>query len=82
VLSDRVGAAFDLLEDGRNGMLVPADDAHAAADALEVLVADPALRAAFGDASRERMSGFGYEPSIDNLVAVVRRVARRGGRHF
>jgi glycosyltransferase involved in cell wall biosynthesis len=82
VLSDRVGAAFDLLEDGRNGMLVPADDAHAAADALEVLVADPALRAAFGDASRERMSGFGYEPSIDNLVAVVRRGARRGGRHF
>jgi glycosyltransferase involved in cell wall biosynthesis len=80
VLSDRVGAAFDLLEDGRNGMLVPADDAHAAADALEVLVADPALRAAFGDASRQRMSGFGYEPSIDNLVAVVRRVAGRSAR--
>jgi glycosyltransferase involved in cell wall biosynthesis len=80
VLSDRVGAAFDLLEDGRNGMLVAADDAHAAADALEALVADPALRAAFGDASRERMSGFGYEPSIDNLVAVVRRVAGRSAR--
>ena len=26
VLSDRVGAAFDLLEDGRNGRLVPVDD--------------------------------------------------------
>jgi glycosyltransferase involved in cell wall biosynthesis len=78
VLSDRVGAAHDLLEDGRNGMLVPADDAHAAADALEELVADPALRAAFGAASRERIRGWGYEPSIDNLVAVARRV---GGRN-
>ena len=28
VLSDRVGAAYDLLEDGRNGRLVPVDDAH------------------------------------------------------
>ena len=32
VLSDRVGAAFDLLEDGRNGALVPVDDAAAAGD--------------------------------------------------
>ena len=31
VLSDRVGAAFDLLEDGGNGLLVPVDDVAAAA---------------------------------------------------
>ena len=77
VLSDRVGAAFDLLEDGRNGRLVPVDDAAAAGDALRELAADPALRRAMGAASREIVAGWGYEPSIERLVAVVRRVAGR-----
>ena len=77
VLSDRVGAAYDLLEDGRNGRLVPADDVAAAAEALRELAADPALRRAMGAASREIVAGWGYEPSIERLVAVVRRVAGR-----
>ena len=77
VLSDRVGAAFDLLEDGRNGRLVPVDDAGAAGAALRELAADPTLRRAMGAASREIVAGWGYEPSIERLVAVVRRVAGR-----
>ena len=77
VLSDRVGAAYDLLVDGRNGLLVPVDDAAAAGDALRELAADPALRRAMGAASREIVAGWGYEPSIERLVAVVRRVAGR-----
>ncbi len=79
VLSDRVGAAFDLLEEGRNGVLVPAGDPHAAADALEALVADPERRSTAGAASRELMRGWGYDPSIENLVRVARRVAGRQG---
>jgi glycosyltransferase involved in cell wall biosynthesis len=77
VLSDRVGAAFDLLEDGRNGALVPADDPVAAADAIRALVSDPEYRAAAGQASRELMRSWGYEPSIENLIQVARRVAGR-----
>ncbi len=77
VLSDRVGAAFDLLEDGRNGRLVPVDDAAAAGDALRQLAADPELRRAMGAASREIVAEWGYEPSIERLVAVVHRVAGR-----
>ena len=49
VLSDRVGAASDLLEDGRNGVLVPVGDLDAAADALRALAVDPGARAATGD---------------------------------
>jgi hypothetical protein len=30
-----------------------------------------------GAASREIVAGWGYEPSIERLVAAVRRVARR-----
>lgn len=77
VLSDRVGAAFDLLEDGRNGLLVPADDVAAAGAALRGLAENPERRRAMGVASREIVSGWGYEPSIERLLAVVRRVAGR-----
>ena len=77
VLSDRVGAASDLLEDGRNGALVPVDDPRAAAEAIRSFATDPTRRAAAGSASRELMLGWGYEPSIENLVAVARRVAGR-----
>jgi glycosyltransferase involved in cell wall biosynthesis len=77
VLSDRVGAAHDLLEDGRNGVLVPADDVEAAGAAIRALASDPERRRAAGAASRELVRGWGYEPSIENLVTVVRRVAGR-----
>lgn len=77
VLSDRVGAAFDLLEDGRNGVLVPADDPTAAGEAIGALAADPVRRRAMGAASREIVAGWGYEPSIERLLEAVRRVAHR-----
>ena len=77
VLSDRVGAAFDLVVDGRNGALVPADDPQAAGEAIRTLAADPERRRAAGEASREIMRDWGYEPSIENLVRVARRVASR-----
>ena len=77
VVSDRVGAAFDLVVDGRNGALVPADDPEAAGDAIRALAADPERRRAAGQASRDIMRDWGYEPSIENLVRVARRVAGR-----
>ena len=79
VLSDRVGAAFDLLEDGRNGAIVAADDYLAAGEAIRALAVDPVRRRAAGDASREIIRGWGYEPSIENLIRVVRRIAMRQG---
>jgi glycosyltransferase involved in cell wall biosynthesis len=78
VLSDCVGAAVDLLEDGRNGILVAADDSEAAAGALAKLSADAEQRVAAGMASRELVRGWGYEPSIENLVRVAGRVVGRG----
>jgi glycosyltransferase involved in cell wall biosynthesis len=77
VLSDGVGAAHDLLDEGRNGFLVTAGDHVAVAEALRTLASDPALRREMGAASRELVVGWGYEPSIENLVRVVLRVAGR-----
>jgi glycosyltransferase involved in cell wall biosynthesis len=77
VLADRVGAAHDLLDDGRNGVLVPPGDLAAAGDALRRLAADPEGRRTMGAASREIVSGWGYEPSVETLVEVVQRVVGR-----
>ena len=71
VLSDRVGAAPDLLRDGENGFLVPAGDVDATAAALAGL-RDPETREGMGARSRELVQGFGYGPSVDNLLAAVR----------
>jgi len=72
VLSERVGAARDLLRDGANGVLVPPDDVDTAAGALVGLRDDPELRRRMGVRSRELAGGFGYGPSVENLLAAVR----------
>ena len=77
VVSDRVGAAFDLVEDGVNGAIVPANEPVAAGEAIRALAADSERRRAAGDASRAIMRDWGYEPSIENLIRVARRVAGR-----
>jgi glycosyltransferase involved in cell wall biosynthesis len=77
LLSDRVGAASDLLADGRNGFLAPAGDVHEAAAALRRLAAEPELRKEFGTRSHELVHGWGYESSVDNFVAAVREATSR-----
>ena len=72
VLSDRVGAAYDLLRDGENGFLVPAGAVAAAATALRRLADDPKLRRRMGARSRELVREWGYGPSVENFVAAVR----------
>jgi glycosyltransferase involved in cell wall biosynthesis len=75
LLSDRVGAAHDLLRDGENGELVPAGDVDAAAAALRRLAADEGLRRAYGERSRELARDWGYGPSVDGFLAAVREAA-------
>ncbi len=77
VLSDRVGAAFDLLVDRENGFRVPGDDVAQTAAALRALADDPDLRATQGERSAVLMRDWGYEPSLDAFVSTVVAAARR-----
>ncbi len=79
VLSDRVGAAHDLLRDGENGVLVPAGDVEATAKALRVLAGDPNLRRAQGARSRELARDWGYGPSVEGFLAAAREAAADRG---
>jgi glycosyltransferase involved in cell wall biosynthesis len=72
VLSDRVGAAHDLLRDGLNGTLVRAGDVAAAARALRELATDESLRQSQGARSRELAQDWGYGPSVEGFLAAVR----------
>jgi glycosyltransferase involved in cell wall biosynthesis len=77
LLSDRVGAAHDLVRDGANGFVIPAEDVDAAAAALEQLAGDTELRKAAGARSRELVRDWGYEASVENFVAAVREATSR-----
>ena len=77
VLSERVGAAHDLLRDGENGFLVPADDVDAAAGALRKLAADADLRRRMGERSRELVRAWSYDASVEEFVAAVREATAR-----
>jgi glycosyltransferase involved in cell wall biosynthesis len=55
VVATAVGGIPQLVEDGRTGFLVPPGDVPALRDALERVLADPALRRRLGDAGRARI---------------------------
>jgi glycosyltransferase involved in cell wall biosynthesis len=64
VVASNVGGLRELVRDGETGVLVPAGDPAALADALRPLLADPQLRRRLGSAGRVRaktlfdLSGF------------------------
>ena len=57
VVATDVEGCREAVMQGRNGFLVPARDEQALADALAILIAEPARRAAFGAAGRDIVSG-------------------------
>jgi glycosyltransferase involved in cell wall biosynthesis len=77
VLSERVGAARDLIREGENGFVVPASDVQAAAQALAQLAGDPDRRRSFGTSSRELVSSWSYEASVESFLGAVRAAIAR-----
>lgn len=54
VVGTAVGGVVEVVDHGRTGLLVPPDDPHALATAIETLANDPVLRAQMGHAGRLR----------------------------
>ena len=86
VVASRVGGLADIVEDGRTGLLVPANDVDALTDALARLLGGRALAEAMGGAGREvALARFNADAFVDRLVDLDRRLCRarsgRGGRH-
>jgi glycosyltransferase involved in cell wall biosynthesis len=79
-VATRVSAIPELVDDGRSGVLVGANDPEALARALEALLRDPARRRELGEAGLARVRGeFALEANLERLAQKfgVGRDARR-----
>jgi glycosyltransferase involved in cell wall biosynthesis len=70
VVSD-VGGLPELVEDGRSGFLVPANNQSALAAKLRCLVREPRIRSSMGAAGRQRVV---EEFSVERMVGKIRAV--------
>ena len=78
VVASAVGGIPQLVEHRRTGLVVPAGDAGALADALTELLADAALRERLGRAARDvAASRFDIRVAAERLDAVYAAAARR-----
>ncbi|MFF8833090.1 glycosyltransferase family 4 protein [Streptomyces sp. NPDC015131] len=68
VVAPAAGGPLDLVDHGRTGLLVAPHDADALRTAVAALAADPALRAAYGHAGRDRVNGRTWEAVGDLLL--------------
>jgi glycosyltransferase involved in cell wall biosynthesis len=75
VVASDVGGVPDVVEHGRTGLLVPADDAAALRAALGRLLRDPAERARLGSAARSHVERrFSVAGLVDAHLSLYRRV--------
>ncbi len=71
VVATRVGGMPDLITDGADGVLVPAKNPDALAQAIAVLASDPDARARLGARAQEKIkTKFGFHAMLDATVAL------------
>ncbi len=82
VVASDTGGIPDIVENGRNGILVPPHSSHPIGDAVNRLLDDPTLRAKMGQAGRQRMlEDFDARQWVQNLRRVYEE-AMSGGPPF
>jgi glycosyltransferase involved in cell wall biosynthesis len=82
IASDAVGAvAGGLVRGGRNGLVVPAADSHALADALRRLAGDAPLRARLGAAGHDDVQAYTHDAWAQGFSDALASLGlSRGGR--
>ena len=80
VVSDRVGAGPDLVEDGVNGFVYPARDVAALADRLRRLIDNPENRAAMGARALEKVAHLDFNADREGLLAALDSIVGKRAR--
>jgi glycosyltransferase involved in cell wall biosynthesis len=81
IVASDIGGLGDVVTDGETGLLVPAGDSAAMAEAMARLLADAGLRERMGEAARLRAADFGPDAVVPRFeqayeLAVAARQAR------
>jgi len=75
VIGTRVGGVPEALRDGESGLLVPAHDPAALAEAINELLGDPVRRQRMGEVGRQfALTSYGLERMGDEMVALYSRL--------
>jgi glycosyltransferase involved in cell wall biosynthesis len=81
VIGAAAGGIPDIIQDGRNGLLAPADDAGAWAGAMERLLSDQGLRQSLAAGGRESVATtFDLQRCTAQLEDILEGVLAAGGR--
>jgi glycosyltransferase involved in cell wall biosynthesis len=79
VVSDRVGARFDLVREGETGYIFPSGDIEALAKLLQQALKDRGRLREMGEAARQRMTTWSTADYVNALVGAVLEVGIRDG---
>jgi glycosyltransferase involved in cell wall biosynthesis len=74
VVATAVGGMPEVLEDGRDGVVVASEDPEQIADAVIALAGDRDRRAGLGAAARQRVASFSVEEIAARLAAIYRQL--------
>jgi glycosyltransferase involved in cell wall biosynthesis len=81
VITTTVGGIPDIIEDGRQGYLVPPDDAPALGARLDSLLSDAVMRQEMGAAGRERvLDRFDAHKNAVRQIALMKELVANGRR--
>ncbi len=78
IATNAVGAAFDMIQDGINGFMVPEKDSEALYQAIKTTLSEPELMKKMGQESKRILEqGFTYEHMIKGFMEAVESISRR-----
>jgi glycosyltransferase involved in cell wall biosynthesis len=73
IVSDRVGAGFDLVEDGETGFVYPCGDVEALAAILRKILPDRVTLKRMGEASRKRIETWSPRENAEATILAVEK---------
>lgn len=72
IISTNISGIPELIESGKNGILIEPDDTPALIEAIEKLARDPKLRSAMGEAGEEKVrTQFSHKETIGEIVSLL-----------
>ena len=77
VIAFRSGGVPELVEDGKNGLLVAQGDAEALLGAMRTLLSDADLRARLGAEARKTAARFSWDDTVTRLEAIYQDALRK-----